>query len=146
MLSLVTEPGFADAATALAHFERRLGVETDCSDVHESLKSDLDFVLVDVRGPNRFARGHPGIHVFPATLVGGPAFVKAVSAVYPDVRFVPTGGIGPDNLSDYLALPSVLACGGSWVCEPALLRDGRFDEIERRAREAARQVAQAVPA
>ena len=78
--------------------------------------------------------------------MGGPAFVKAVSAVYPDVRFVPTGGIGPDNLSDYLALPSVLACGGSWVCEPALLRDGRFDEIERRAREAAGQVAQAVPA
>jgi rhodanese-related sulfurtransferase len=58
MPSPVTEPGFADTATALAHFERRLGVETDCSDVHESLKSDLDFVLVDVRGPNRFARGH----------------------------------------------------------------------------------------
>jgi 2-dehydro-3-deoxyphosphogluconate aldolase/(4S)-4-hydroxy-2-oxoglutarate aldolase len=86
------------------------------------------------------------LKVFPASLVGGPAFVKAMSAVYPDVRFVPTGGIGPDNLSDYLALPSVLACGGSWVCEPALLRDGRFDEIERRAREAAGQVAQAVPA
>ena len=58
MPSLVTEPGFADAATALAHFERRLGVETDCSDVHESLKSDFDFVLVDVRGPKLYARGH----------------------------------------------------------------------------------------
>ena len=58
MPSLVTEPGFADPATALAHFERRLGVETDCSDVHESLKGDLDFVLVDVRGPKLYARGH----------------------------------------------------------------------------------------
>ena len=58
MPSLVTEPGFADAATALAHFERRLGVETDCSDVHESLKSELDFVLVDVRGPKLYVRGH----------------------------------------------------------------------------------------
>ena len=60
-MSLVTEPGFADPAVALAHFERRLAVETDCSDVHESLKTGLDFVLVDVRGPKLFARGHvPG--------------------------------------------------------------------------------------
>jgi rhodanese-related sulfurtransferase len=61
MPSLVTQPGFADTATALAHFERRLGLETDCSDVHESLKGEIDFVLVDVRGPNAFAAGHvPG--------------------------------------------------------------------------------------
>jgi rhodanese-related sulfurtransferase len=61
MPSLVTEPGFADPVTALAHFERRLGVETDCSDVHESLTSGADFVLVDVRGPKLYAAGHvPG--------------------------------------------------------------------------------------
>ena len=61
MPSLVTEPGFAAPAAALAHFERRLGVETDCSDVHESLKSGADFVLVDVRGPKLYAAGHvPG--------------------------------------------------------------------------------------
>ena len=58
MPSLVTDPGFADTASALAHFERRLGVETDCSDVHESLKSGADFVLVDVRGPRLYAAGH----------------------------------------------------------------------------------------
>lgn len=61
MPTLVTEPGFADTATALAHFEHKLGVETDCSDVHESLKAGADFVLVDVRGPKPFAAGHvPG--------------------------------------------------------------------------------------
>ncbi len=61
MPSLVTQPGFADPAAALAHFERRLGLETDCSDVHESLKEGLDFVLVDVRGPKLYASGHvPG--------------------------------------------------------------------------------------
>ncbi len=60
-MSLVTEPGFADPATALAHFQRRLTLETDCSDVHASLKTGLDFVLVDVRGPKPFERGHvPG--------------------------------------------------------------------------------------
>jgi 2-dehydro-3-deoxyphosphogluconate aldolase/(4S)-4-hydroxy-2-oxoglutarate aldolase len=77
------------------------------------------------------------VKVFPASLLGGPAFVKAVSAVFPDVRFVPTGGVSPDNLGEYLSLPSVLACGGTWICEPALLREGRFVEIERRARDAA---------
>jgi 2-dehydro-3-deoxyphosphogluconate aldolase / (4S)-4-hydroxy-2-oxoglutarate aldolase len=86
------------------------------------------------------------VKVFPASLVGGPAFVKAVSAVYPDVRFVPTGGVSPENLASYLELPSVLACGGSWICEQALLREGRFDEVERRARAAVELAGSAVPA
>lgn len=61
MPTLVTEPGFADPAAARAHFQGRLGVETDCSDVHESLKAGADFVLLDVRGPAAFAKGHvPG--------------------------------------------------------------------------------------
>jgi 2-dehydro-3-deoxyphosphogluconate aldolase / (4S)-4-hydroxy-2-oxoglutarate aldolase len=80
------------------------------------------------------------VKIFPASLLGGPAFVKAVSAVFPDVMFMPTGGVSPDNLADYLALPSVIACGGTWICEPVLLREGRFAEIEGRAREAARLV------
>jgi 2-dehydro-3-deoxyphosphogluconate aldolase/(4S)-4-hydroxy-2-oxoglutarate aldolase len=83
------------------------------------------------------------VKLFPASLVGGPAFVKAVSPVFPDVRYVPTGGINLENLAEYLALPSVFACGGTWICEPALVRAGRFDEIERRAREAAALVAAA---
>jgi rhodanese-related sulfurtransferase len=57
----VTDPGFAAPAAALAHFERKLGLETDCSDVHESLQAGADFVLVDVRGPKLFVKGHvPG--------------------------------------------------------------------------------------
>jgi 2-dehydro-3-deoxyphosphogluconate aldolase/(4S)-4-hydroxy-2-oxoglutarate aldolase len=76
------------------------------------------------------------VKVFPASLVGGPAFLKAVAAVYPDVRFVPTGGVSAENLASYLAVPAVLACAGTWICDQALLREGRFDEVERRAREA----------
>jgi len=90
-----------------------------------------------------------GCHVlklFPASLLGGPAFVKAVAPVFQDVRFVPTGGVNPENLRAYLELPAVLACGGTWICEPALLREGRFDEVERRAREAVELVAAAVAA
>ena len=82
------------------------------------------------------SRGCRTLKVFPAVALGGAAFIRAVSAPYPDVRFIPTGGINADNLADFLAVPAVLACGGSWMCEPRLLREGRFDEIERLAREA----------
>jgi 2-dehydro-3-deoxyphosphogluconate aldolase / (4S)-4-hydroxy-2-oxoglutarate aldolase len=55
------------------------------------------------------------IKIFPAAVLGGPAFIRAVSAVFPDVKFIPTGGITADTAADYLALPSVLACGGTWL-------------------------------
>jgi 2-dehydro-3-deoxyphosphogluconate aldolase/(4S)-4-hydroxy-2-oxoglutarate aldolase len=82
------------------------------------------------------ARGCHVLKVFPASVLGGPAFLEAIGPVYRDVRFVPTGGVRPENVSSYLELPSVLACGGTWICEQTLLRERRFDEIERRAREA----------
>lgn len=80
-----------------------------------------------------------GLHtlkVFPAAQLGGPGFLQAVSATYPDVRFIPTGGVNRANMAEYLAVPSVLAIGGSWLLKKDLLRDGRFDEVERLAREA----------
>jgi 2-dehydro-3-deoxyphosphogluconate aldolase/(4S)-4-hydroxy-2-oxoglutarate aldolase len=70
------------------------------------------------------------VKIFPAALVGGPAFIKAVSPLFPDVTFVPTGGITAENAPDYLALPSVAACGGTWITT-------RLDGIEERARVAA---------
>lgn len=73
---------------------------------------------------------------FPAEPFGGVGTLKAFGAVYPDVPFMPTGGINAKNMGDYLALENVLCCGGSWLAEPKLLSERRFDEIERRAREA----------
>jgi 2-dehydro-3-deoxyphosphogluconate aldolase / (4S)-4-hydroxy-2-oxoglutarate aldolase len=70
------------------------------------------------------------VKIFPASAVGGPAFIKAVSPVFPEVMFMPTGGITAENAAEYLALPSVLACGGTWITAQ---RDG----IEDRARAAA---------
>jgi 2-dehydro-3-deoxyphosphogluconate aldolase / (4S)-4-hydroxy-2-oxoglutarate aldolase len=75
------------------------------------------------------------LKVFPATQAGGPGFLRAMAAVYPDVGFIPTGGIGPATLAEYLALECVVACGGTWLA-PAELIPGRLDEVERRAREA----------
>jgi 2-dehydro-3-deoxyphosphogluconate aldolase/(4S)-4-hydroxy-2-oxoglutarate aldolase len=74
---------------------------------------------------------------FPAENFGGIGTLKAFGAVYPDVPFMPTGGVNADNLAQYLALDNVLCCGGSWLAETKLLSEGRFDEIERRSARAA---------
>lgn len=76
------------------------------------------------------------VKFFPADAYGGVRTLKALSAVYPQVPFIPTGGITADNLSEYMALKNVLACGGSWLAGADLLTQGRFDEIEQRARQA----------
>ena len=76
------------------------------------------------------------VKFFPAEATGGVAFLKALTGPYGDMRFVPTGGIGPKNIGSYLALKAVLACGGSWMVEQALVRAGRFDEITRLTAEA----------
>lgn len=72
---------------------------------------------------------------FPAEASGGITALKAVSGPYSDMRFVPTGGINPDNLSDYLSLPVVLACGGTWVAKKADIANMDFDSITRTVRE-----------
>lgn len=69
------------------------------------------------------------LKLFPAEACGGVTFLKAVAPVYPGVRFVPTGGIGPANLAAYLALPNVLACGGSWMVRRDLIAAGDFAAI-----------------
>src|SRR5690348_5482823 len=64
---------------------------------------------------------------FPAETMGGVPALKAFAGPYPDTLFIPTGGITPELLPSYLRLPSVVACGGSWVAPRDLLAAGRFD-------------------
>ena len=66
---------------------------------------------------------------FPAEANGGVPFLKAMGAPFKDLKFVPTGGIDETNLLSYLKLPQVLACGGSWMVKPELLREKKFVEI-----------------
>ncbi len=75
---------------------------------------------------------------FPASVAGGVPMLKALSAVYSDVEFVPTGGVSAKNLTDHLSVPSVVACGGSWLTPAGPIAEGRFDEITRLAKEARR--------
>jgi 2-dehydro-3-deoxyphosphogluconate aldolase/(4S)-4-hydroxy-2-oxoglutarate aldolase len=76
------------------------------------------------------------VKLFPAEVVGGAALIKALAAPFPDARFVPTGGLNRENAAGYLALPQVLAIGGSWMVAPQLLSAGDWDEVERLTREA----------
>ena len=75
---------------------------------------------------------------FPAESAGGVAFLKAVAAPLPEVRFMPTGGITPGNVANYLALDHVAAVGGSWLTPRDLLAERDFEAIGRLARDAAR--------
>lgn len=69
------------------------------------------------------------VKFFPAGTSGGPAAIAALTAPFGGVRFVPTGGIGPKNVHDYLAIPAVVAVGGSWMVPSDRVRAGDFAGI-----------------
>jgi 2-dehydro-3-deoxyphosphogluconate aldolase/(4S)-4-hydroxy-2-oxoglutarate aldolase len=87
--------------------------------------------------------GLTAVKLFPAGALGGVAMVDALAGPFPGLRFVPTGGIAVDDVPNYLARPSVLAVGGSWVAPRALLRARRFDDVTRLAADAVAAVAAA---
>ena len=73
---------------------------------------------------------------FPAAQYGGLATINALSAPFVGHRFMPTGGVSASNVAEFLSNPHVIACGGTWMVKADLIRQGRFDEVERLAREA----------
>lgn len=78
--------------------------------------------------------GLEAVKFFPAGPLGGPAALRLLSGPYSGLRFIPTGGITIDNLAQYLALPAVAACGGSFMAPAELLRGGEWAEITARCR------------
>ena len=76
------------------------------------------------------------VKFFPAEASGGIAMIKAMSAPYGGVKFMPTGGINAGNINNYLSFNKVIACGGSWMVDKKLIAAGNFDEITRLSREA----------
>ena len=73
---------------------------------------------------------------FPAEASGGINMVKSLLAPYTDVELMPTGGINPANVKDYLAIPRVVACGGTWMVDKKLIESGNWEELARLTREA----------
>ena len=82
-------------------------------------------------------RGYDFLKFFPAGTSGGAPAIKALGGPLPQVSFCPTGGVTPANAGEYLMLDNVLCAGGSWVAPQKLMDEGRWDEIEMLAREAA---------
>lgn len=73
---------------------------------------------------------------FPAGTSGGSKAIAALAAPFAGLKFVPTGGIGPSNLDDYLRLPMVAAVGGSWMVPRDLVAAGEFEKVEELVAEA----------
>ena len=85
------------------------------------------------------------LKLFPAEPLGGLAYLKSLAAPYKHlgIRYIPLGGVSTKNVADYLADPSVLACGGSWIAKRDRIADKDFDGIRQLAQEARQAVAQA---
>ncbi len=82
------------------------------------------------------SKGVDVLKFFPAEQMGGVKFLQAICAPYKNVRFIPTGGIDTKNIGHYLALPQVVACGGSWMVKPELFEAGDFAMVKQLAGEA----------
>lgn len=76
------------------------------------------------------------VKFFPAEVNGGIKAIKALSAPYHEMRFMPTGGVNPQNIKDYLAFDEIIACGGTWMVKDSLLAEGKFEEVRELCREA----------
>ncbi|PVX39205.1 2-keto-3-deoxy-phosphogluconate aldolase [Pasteurella langaaensis DSM 22999] len=79
--------------------------------------------------------GITAVKFFPAEASGGVKMIKALLGPYSQLEIMPTGGISPANIKDYLAIPNVIACGGSWFVEKSLISNQNWDEIGRLVRE-----------
>jgi 2-dehydro-3-deoxyphosphogluconate aldolase / (4S)-4-hydroxy-2-oxoglutarate aldolase len=123
----VVSPGFSepvvDACRAL-DMPVFPGVSS-ATDIHRATEAGLDV-----------------LKFFPAEASGGAAAIAALAAPFPDVRFVPTGGVGPENLADYLRLPAVCCVGGSWMVPRDAMRGHDWAGVTALCRQAVERVAQ----
>lgn len=102
--------------------EKSIPITPGCcnpSDIEQAIENGLDVVKF-----------------FPAEQAGGLAMIKALAAPYVGIKFMPTGGITPSNVKDYLAYDRILACGGSWMVKGDLVNAKDFDKIKELTKEA----------
>ncbi len=97
-------------------------------------------LLPGVSGPSDIMLGieygREVFKLFPAAAVGGEALLKTLAGPFPEVSFCPTGGIGPANAGDYLALPNVICIGGSWMAPADLVQAENWQAITKLSRQA----------
>jgi len=137
--TLLTAEQVRQAVDAGAQFGVAPG--TNPKVVEEALRLGLPFapgVMTPSDIESALALGVKVLKFFPAGAVGGIPILKSISAPYAHlgVRFIPTGGVSPENLRQYLELSSVLAAGGTWIASRDDVAAGRWDAIRDRCREA----------
>ena len=76
------------------------------------------------------------VKFFPAEAAGGLNMIKSMAAPYTKMKFMPTGGINPQNVREYLAYDRIAACGGSWMVKNTMIENNEFDRIEELVKEA----------
>ena len=119
--TFIVSPGFNPKVVKYC-VERNIPITPGCStpsDIEAAMEFGLDVVKF-----------------FPAEAAGGLPMIKAISAPYVNMKFMPTGGINASNLTIYLDFPKVIACGGSWMVMYELVKEGAFDKITELTREA----------
>jgi 2-dehydro-3-deoxyphosphogluconate aldolase/(4S)-4-hydroxy-2-oxoglutarate aldolase len=94
-------------------------------------------VATPTEAMNLYVQGFTHQKFFPAEAAGGVPMLKSIAGPLPQITFCPTGGIDLAKAPSYLALPNVHCVGGTWMAPKELMKAGRWDEIERLAREAA---------
>ncbi|MBN1396752.1 MAG: bifunctional 4-hydroxy-2-oxoglutarate aldolase/2-dehydro-3-deoxy-phosphogluconate aldolase [Bacteroidetes bacterium] len=93
-------------------------------------------VLTPTEMQKAVAHGLEVVKIFPAEAAGGLKYLKAVAAPFRSLKFVPTGGIDQSNMLSYLNFPRVLACAGSWIVPPEMLKTNDFGKISSVTRKA----------
>jgi 2-dehydro-3-deoxyphosphogluconate aldolase/(4S)-4-hydroxy-2-oxoglutarate aldolase len=93
-------------------------------------------VATATEAQNGWNMGLRTLKFFPASLSGGVPMLKALGSVFKDVSFMPTGGVSAANLLDFLALPNVVACGGSWLTPKTAIEQGDYHVVTELAAEA----------
>lgn len=97
----------------------------------------LPGVATPTEAMHLYTEGFDHLKFFPAEAAGGVPMLKSIGGPLPQITFCPTGGIDLAKAPSYLALPNVACVGGTWMAPKELMKAGRWDEIERLAREAA---------
>lgn len=121
----IVSPGFNPKVVAYC-VEKQIPILPGCSS-----PSDIEAAL---------EMGLKTVKFFPAESIGGLSAIKAMSAPYGNITFVPTGGINEKNLCEYLAFPKILACGGSWMVSEPMIEAGDFAGIEAATRSAVQKM------
>ena len=89
-----------------------------------------------------YKRGLGIVKFFPASNFGGLSMIKALAGPFPKMKFIPTGGINKDNLTEYIESDKIFACGGTWMVKKDLINNKEFDKIEQMTKEAVEIVKQ----